>query len=111
MFVNCRAELDPAKRREWERPVLAHMNSMLAASGRTVDNLTVKLLKEHLSGRNIQGAEWRPGNKKKDELIVDYRWAGTSPAKLFVRFLVSKPDVHQFLYQSAVRIHLILLHR
>ena len=35
--------------------------------------LTVQLLKTHLRGKLIRGQEWKAGNKKKDDLVSDYR--------------------------------------
>lgn len=35
--------------------------------------LTVQLLKTHLKGKLIRGQEWKAGNKKKDDLVSDYR--------------------------------------
>ena len=37
--------------------------------------LTVQLLKAHLKGKVIGGQEWKAGNKKKEDLMYDYRWA------------------------------------
>lgn len=39
-----------------------------------IDRLTVQLLKTHLKGKVIKGAEWKAGVKKKDDLVADYRW-------------------------------------
>ena len=39
--------------------------------------LQVPILKAHLKGKWIGGWEWRAGNKKRSELISDYRSACT----------------------------------
>ncbi len=37
--------------------------------------MQVPILKAHLKGKWIGGQEWRAGNKKRSELISDYRCA------------------------------------
>ena len=52
--------------------------------------LTVQLLKAHLKGKFINGQEWKAGNKKKEDLMYDYRYvwvmanvfAGLSPRRI-----------------------------
>lgn len=40
----------------------------------TAHKLTVQLLKAHLKGKVIGGQEWKAGNKKKEDLMYDYRY-------------------------------------
>jgi hypothetical protein len=37
--------------------------------------LILQLLKENLVGQELDGRPWAPGNKTKDILIADYRYA------------------------------------
>jgi len=39
----------------------------------TAHKLTVQLLKAHLKGKVIGGQEWKAGNKKREDLMYDYR--------------------------------------
>lgn len=39
-----------------------------------VVKLTVPVLKTHLRGKSIHGTEWKMGNKKREDLIEDYRY-------------------------------------
>ncbi|WIA39358.1 hypothetical protein OEZ86_005467 [Tetradesmus obliquus] len=62
------------KRRGWERPVLEDINSRRASAGlAAVDKLTIQLLKEAMTGQEIDGRIWTAGAKTKDNLIADYR--------------------------------------
>ncbi|KAF8064520.1 KIN4A [Scenedesmus sp. PABB004] len=62
------------KRRGWERPVLDDINARRSAAGLpTVDKLTIRLLKEAMTGQEVDGRPWAAGAKTKDNLIADYR--------------------------------------
>lgn len=62
------------QRQSWEKPVMEHINMAAANEGRAkIDKLTVKVLKDALHGRLIDGKPWKPGCKTKDQLISDYR--------------------------------------
>lgn len=59
-----------------EAPVLMAINAARRRAGQPpAGRLTVPLLKEHLRGKVIGGAEWRPGSKKRDDLVADFRCA------------------------------------
>lgn len=61
-------------RNEVEYPVLMDINDDRTRQGLSpVVKLTVPVLKKHLKGKTIGGAEWRMGNKKREDLIEDYR--------------------------------------
>lgn len=54
--------------------VLAAVNAERAALGEpAVVGLTVAVLRVHLAGKRVGGAEWRGGGKKKADLVEDYR--------------------------------------
>lgn len=56
------------------RPVVQAINRERSQQGRSpVERLTVPLLKEHLRGKTCGGNPWKPGAKKRSELISDYR--------------------------------------
>jgi hypothetical protein len=58
-----------------EGPVIMAINAERCRSGeQPIRRLTVSLLKAHLKGKLIHGQEWRAGNKKRSELISDYRY-------------------------------------
>ena len=40
--------------------------------------MQVPILKAHLKGKWIGGQEWRAGNKKRSELISDYRYTAAA---------------------------------
>ena len=55
-------------------PVLMAVNVERKKQGlEAAPKLTVQLLKTHLRGKLICGQEWKAGNKKKDDLVSDYR--------------------------------------
>ena len=55
-------------------PVLMAVNVERKKQGlEPAPKLTVQLLKAHLRGKLIRGQEWKAGNKKKDDLVSDYR--------------------------------------
>jgi len=57
-----------------EGPVLMAINVERTQQGLdTAHKLTVQLLKAHLKGKIIGGLEWKAGNKKKEDLVYDYR--------------------------------------
>ncbi len=57
-----------------EAPVLMAINAARRKAGQPqAARLTVPLLKEHLRGKVIGGVEWRPGSKKRDDLVADFR--------------------------------------
>lgn len=57
-----------------EGPVLMAINVERTQQGLdSAHKLTVQLLKAHLRGKIIGGQEWRAGNKKKEDLMYDYR--------------------------------------
>lgn len=57
-----------------EGPVLMAINVERTQQGLdTAHKLTVQLLKAHLRGKVIGGQEWKAGNKKKEDLMYDYR--------------------------------------
>lgn len=57
-----------------EGPVLMAINVERTQQGLdSAHKLTVQLLKAHLRGKMIGGQEWRAGNKKKEDLMYDYR--------------------------------------
>ncbi|KAK9835062.1 hypothetical protein WJX81_008045 [Elliptochloris bilobata] len=57
-----------------EAPVLMAINAARRRAGQpAAARLTVPLLKEHLRGKVIGGVEWRPGSKKRDDLVADFR--------------------------------------
>ncbi|KAL3131725.1 hypothetical protein ABBQ38_007446 [Trebouxia sp. C0009 RCD-2024] len=57
-----------------EGPVLMAINVERRQQGLDVAHkLTVQLLKAHLRGKMIGGQEWKAGNKKKEDLMYDYR--------------------------------------
>lgn len=59
-----------------EGPVLMAINVERKQQGLDIAHkLTVQLLKAHLKGKIIGGQEWKAGNKKKEDLMYDYRWA------------------------------------
>ena len=59
-----------------EGPVLMAINVERTQQGLdTAHKLTVQLLKAHLKGKLIGGQEWKAGNKKKEDLMYDYRCA------------------------------------
>jgi len=61
-------------RNEVEYPVLMDINDDRTRQGLSpVVKLTVPVLKKHLKGKLIYGTEWRMGNKKREDLIEDYR--------------------------------------
>ncbi|KAK9846882.1 hypothetical protein WJX84_000810 [Apatococcus fuscideae] len=63
-----------AMQEAWERPVLDAVNAERVSLGREpVSRLTVALLREHLRGKLVGGSDWRPGTKKRDALVQDYR--------------------------------------
>lgn len=58
-----------------EGPVLMAINVERTQQGLdAAHKLTVQLLKAHLRGKIIGGQEWKAGNKKKEDLMYDYRW-------------------------------------
>ena len=70
----CTVQAAQAARRVEEKPVLMAINAERARAGQAeVTRLTVDVLKQHLRGRVIRGAEWRAGNKKRAELVADCR--------------------------------------
>lgn len=61
-------------RESLEGPVIMAVNAERCRAGeQPVSKLTVPVLKAHLKGKLIGGQEWRAGNKKRSELITDYR--------------------------------------
>lgn len=57
-----------------EGPVLMAINVERTQQGLdTAHKLTVQLLKAHLKGKVIGGQEWKAGNKKREDLMYDYR--------------------------------------
>ena len=57
-----------------EGPVLMAINVERTQQGLdSAHKLTVQLLKAHLRGKIIGGQEWKAGNKKKEDLMYDYR--------------------------------------
>ncbi|BDA42917.1 hypothetical protein COCOBI_03-8100 [Coccomyxa sp. Obi] len=63
-----------AVRESLEEPVLLAINAERRRDGaEPISKLTVPALKAHLRGKWVGGQEWRPGNKKRSELIDDYR--------------------------------------
>ena len=63
-----------AMQEDWERPVLNAVNAERVSLGREpVLRLTVALLREHLRSKLINGSKWRPGTRKRDALVQDYR--------------------------------------
>eukprot|EP00878_Enallax_costatus_P034533 GHUV01038295.1.p1 GENE.GHUV01038295.1~~GHUV01038295.1.p1 ORF type:complete len:255 (+),score=56.09 GHUV01038295.1:261-1025(+) len=70
------------KRREWEKPVLEDINIQRAGQGLpAVDKLTIQVLKDCMTGKELDGKLWVAGAKTRDNLIAEYRWdaAGESP--------------------------------
>lgn len=58
-----------------EGPVLMAINVERTQQGLdSAHKLTVQLLKAHLRGKIIGGQEWKAGNKKKEDLMYDYRY-------------------------------------
>ena len=70
-------------RNEAEYPVLMDINDDRTRQGLSpVVKLTVPVLKKHLKGKTICGTEWRMGNKKREDLIEDYRSVTTPGSEL-----------------------------
>ncbi|DBB08621.1 TPA: hypothetical protein ACH3X3_008748 [Trebouxia sp. C0006] len=65
-----------------EGPVLMAINVERTQQGLdTAHKLTVQLLKAHLKGKVVGGQEWKAGNKKREDLMYDYRdYMGISKA-------------------------------
>jgi hypothetical protein len=71
-LVNSQAQ---QARLDWERPVLEDINRQLAARGQArVTKLTVKLLKEAMAGRTVDGKPIAAGIRTRDQLLSGYRW-------------------------------------
>lgn len=61
-------------RNQTEYPILMDINHDRSREGLSpVVKLTVPVLKTHLKGKSIAGSEWKMGNKKREDLIEDYR--------------------------------------
>ena len=62
-------------RNQLEYPVLMDINHDRSKEGLSpVVKLTVPVLKTHLKGKLIHGSDWKMGNKKREDLIEDYRY-------------------------------------
>ena len=67
-------QADAAEQDVLGAPVLMAVNVERRKQGlEPAPKLTVQLLKTHLRGKLIRGQEWKAGNKKKDDLVSDYR--------------------------------------
>ena len=65
-----------------EYPILMDINHDRSKEGLSpIVKLTVPVLKTHLRGKSVNGAEWKMGSKKREDLIEDYRFPPPSLPK------------------------------